>query len=496
MVEPKRWRQRLWRGLMLLTAAAAGVGGAAAGESVVTYHGALNRSGLYEAPGLTWAKAATVQLDAGFNASVDGAIYAQPLYWVPPSGGGAARIIVATENNFVYAVNAATGAQIWRTRLGKPVPLSALPCGNIDPMGVTGTPTIDPTTGIVYLEAYVDTPTGGPRHKVFGLSLATGAVAPGWPVDVATGLAALNGTFNNGPQGQRSALTLVNGMLYVPYAGHDGDCGTYNGMVVGFNLAKPAVFGFWSTETTGGGSWGQSGVAFDGTSMFVTTGNAFGSSTSWGGSEAVIRLRPRLANPTQDADFFTPTNWHTLDQQDLDLGGTSAIPINTPVTARVLALGKDGNAYLLNRENLGGIGHQIVVTEVSTSPIRTAMATYPGTDSAMVAFEGQGAACPNGQSGNLVMLKITPRAIATNWCASFNGSGAPIVTTTDKQTDPIVWVVGAQGDGKLYGFRGTDGELVAAVASGGATIEPFQTILWANGRFYVAANGAVYAFVY
>ncbi len=77
---------------------------------------------------------------------------------------------------------------------------------------------------------------------------------------------------------------VVNGKLYVPYAGHFGDCGTYNGMVVGFNLAKPGVFGAWSTETTGGGSWGQSGVAFDGASMFVTTGNAFGSSTSWGGS--------------------------------------------------------------------------------------------------------------------------------------------------------------------------------------------------------------------
>ena len=51
------------------------------------------------------------------------------------------------------------------------------------------------------------------------------------------------------------------------------------------------------------------------------------------------------------------------------------------------------------------------------------------------------------------------------------------MTITDKQTDPIVWVVGAQGDGKLYGFRGTDGAQVAAVAGGGAAIEPFQTIL-------------------
>ncbi len=124
------------------------------------------------------------------------------------------------------------------------------------------------------------------------------------------------------------------------------------------------------------------------------------------------------------------------------------------------------------------------------------MATYPRMDSARVAFEGKGAACPNGQSGNLVMLKITARAIATDWCASFAGSGAPIVTTTDNQKDPIVWVVGAQGDGKLYGFRGTDGEPVASVAGGSATIARFQTILWANGRFYVAAHGAVYAFVY
>jgi len=280
MVEPKGWRQRIWCGLMVLMAAAAGVGGTAAAESVVTYHGAADRSGLYVAPTLTWTKAASVRLDSGFDATVDGAIYSQPLYWVPPAGG-AARIIVATENNKVYALDAGTGAAIWETSLGTPVPLSALPCGNINPMGVTGTPTIDPTTGIVYLEAYVQTPSGGPRHMVFGLSLATGKVTPGWPVDVANGLAALGRGFNNAPQGQRSALTLVNGKLYVPYAGHFGDCGTYNGMVVGFNLATPGVFGAWSTETIGGGSWGQSGVAFDGTSMFVTTGNGIVTLTGW-----------------------------------------------------------------------------------------------------------------------------------------------------------------------------------------------------------------------
>ena len=111
MIETKGWRERILRGLTLLMAAAASAGSAAAAENVITYHGALARSGLYVAPALTFAKAATVQLDASFNAKVNGAIYAQPLYWVPPAGGGAARIIVATENNFVYALDAATGAR-------------------------------------------------------------------------------------------------------------------------------------------------------------------------------------------------------------------------------------------------------------------------------------------------------------------------------------------------------------------------------------------------
>ncbi|MBV9288169.1 MAG: PQQ-binding-like beta-propeller repeat protein [Hyphomicrobiales bacterium] len=497
MVELKIWRHRIRRGLALLMAAVAGVGAAVAAESVITYHGAADRSGLYVAPTLTWTNAPTVRLDTGFHAAVDGAVYSQPLYWVPPAGG-AGLIIVATENNSVYALDAGSGAQVWKTTLGPPVPRSALPCGNIDPMGVTGTPTMDPAAGVVYVEAYVAKPVAGPRHMVFGLSLATGALAPGWPVDVGNGLAALGRGFNERASGQRSALTLVNGKLYVPYAGHWGDCGVYHGMVVGLDVAKPAVFGAWKTGSPAGGSWGQSGVAFDGAFLFMTTGNAIGGSpTSWAGSEAVIRLPPTtLANPASDADFFAPRNWQALDNADLDLGGTSAIPVNTPVLPRVLALGKDGNAYLLNRDNLGGVGHEIAVTQVSTSEIITAMATYPVADGAMVAFEGQGAACPTGQSGNLVMLKITPLAIATAWCAAFNGSGAPIVTTTDGKSNPIVWIAGAQGDGKLYGFRGTDGARLAAVAGGAAPIQRYQTLLWANGRFYVAANGAVYAFTY
>jgi PQQ enzyme repeat len=497
-------RHRLSR-IALVAAMIAGLAPVQAAD-VTTYHNSPSRDGLSIIPGLTWSHAAQVKFDTNFVATVNGSIRGQPLYWTPP-GGGTARVIVATEQNTVYALDANTGAQVWATALGQPVPLSMLPCGNIDPMGITGTPVIDPATNVVYVAA-LRLVGGQPRHQVYGIDLGTGKQMPGWPVDVATGLAAIGKSFAIAPQGQRSALTLVNGRLIVAYAGHFGDCGTYRGWAVGLDTAKPGVFGGWATRAQGGGSWGQSGIAFDGTSMFITTGNSrtfpqSGPQPSWDDSEAVIRLEPSLANTTKSADYFAPSNWLDLNASDTDLGGTSAIPIDIPngtaqPVQRVLALGKDGNAYLLDRANLGGVGGQIAVAGVADSRIITAAATYPGSASARVAFtipNGNGVQCPSGQSGNLVMLSVTASAINLAWCTAFSGSGSPIITTTDGKSDPIVWVVGANGDGQLHGFRGTDG--VSVYASGSKTLgglRSYQTLTAVPGHFYIAADNTVYAF--
>ena len=494
------WRRAGRLALALLAGAGSGFGGVAVAQSVLTYHGAADRQGHYIEPALTWAKAKGVHRAPAFKARLLGAVYAQPLYWVPPAGG-TGRIIVATEANEVYALNADTGATLWRTSLGRPVPRRELPCGNIDPVGVTGTPVIDPISGSVYLDALVGT-AAGPRHKVFGLSLANGAIARGWPIDVAGGLKARGENFDIAPQGQRSALAIVNRHLFVPFAGLLGDCGNYHGWAVGFNLAAPGVSASWATRGQAGGSWGQSGIAYDGTSMFLTTGNTFTDAASpWGDGEAVIRLEPSLEHSDRVTDYFTPADWRRLDARDLDLGGTSAIPIDIPRTAgaplpRILALGKDGKAYLLDRARLGGIGGQLAAVNVSTRAIITAMAAFPAAGAAMVAFTGEGAHCPNGRSGNLVMLRVEGRAIATAWCASFDGRGAPIVTTTNGAADPIVWVVGAEGDNRLHGFRGTDGQQLFVGDTGGAMsgLHHFETLLVAAHRFYVGADGTVYAF--
>jgi len=121
--------------------------------------------------------------------------------------------------------------------------------------------------------------SGAPHHLVYGLSFHDGHIESGWPIDVHDGLKALGRGFNTPPQGQRSALTLANGKLYIPFAGLDGDCGSYHGRVVGFELAPtPKLVGGWATRAPAGGAWGQSGIAYDGASLFLTTGNTFTSS--------------------------------------------------------------------------------------------------------------------------------------------------------------------------------------------------------------------------
>jgi outer membrane protein assembly factor BamB len=467
--------------------------------SVLTYHGAPDRSGNFIVPGLTWANARSVHLDQDFRAQVSGHIYAQPLYWEQP-GSQNGTIIVATENDEVFALDSVTGQQRWKASLGNPIARGDLPCGDIDPLGITGTPVIDASKQALYLSAFVEQPTG-PSHLVFGLSLSDGSPLSSWPVDVADALRANAQRFDPRTQNQRGALIILNGMVFVPFGGHFGDCGDYHGWVVGFPLDKPQSVRAWSTRAKGGGIWAPGGISSDGRSLFFATGNTFGADT-WSDGEAVFRLAPDLRRTDHKRDFFAPSNWRTLDNRDADLGGTNPLPIDVTTSGTtqslVLALGKDGHAYLLDRQTLGGIGGELANTTVSEEPIRTAPATFPVPDGAFVAFQGEGTDCPLRRQGDLTVLHIragTPPTITTAWCGAVNGRGSPIVTTTDGHTDPIVWMLGAEGDDRLHAFRGDTGEpLFTSEALSG--LRRFQTMIVARNRIYVAADGHVYAFAF
>jgi len=468
-------------------------------RSVLGYHGDAGRSGNFVVPSLTWDRSRSLHVDDNFHASVRGHVYAQPLYWRAP-GSSSGILVVATEDNVMHAIDAVSGGEVWKRSLGQPVPRSALSCGNISPLGVTGTPVIDASSETLYLDAAVEA-SAGPRHLVFALSLKDGSLLPGWPVDVMDGLATAKQNFVARDQNQRGALALLAGTLYVPFGGHFGDCGQYHGIVAGIPVSDPHTIRSWATRARGGGIWAPGGISTDGKSLFVATGNTIGART-FGDGEAVVRLAPDLHRSDDKRDFFAPADWQALDARDADLGGTNPLPLDIGATGSqplVLSLGKDGKAYLLDRQNLGGIGGQLAVETVSERRIITAPAAYPGADGLLVAFPGQGAHCPRDTRGRgLVVLQIragSPPAIGTSWCASLAGEGSPIVTTTDGRLNPIVWIVGAEGDNQLHGFRGDTGEaLFTGPAQGMRGLRHFQTLIATDERLYVAADGAVYAF--
>jgi len=154
----------------------------------------------------------------------------------------------------------------------------------------------------------------------------------------------------------------------------------------------------------GGGIWGHGGVASDGTNMFVVTGNTFNTGGNWMGGEAIIRLQ---AGPTWtglSTDYWAPTNWLSLDNSDTDVGGVSATVIDVPgatPSQLVLALGKDRNAYLLNRNNLGGITAPVAQANVSGNTLRgTSAVTYHTSQGTYFAFHDE--------SNAVTAYKITP----------------------------------------------------------------------------------------
>jgi putative pyrroloquinoline-quinone binding quinoprotein len=283
------------------------------------------------------------------SSNLDGSIYAEPLV-------ARDRVFVVTENNSIYSLDASTGKVIWRTNLGRPVPLSDLPCGDIDPTGITGTPVINLRTQTIFAVAFLkDTH----RHELFGLDIGSGEVRFETAVDPPSsdplvqqqrGALALNyyaersnttSSGNNaandgtitGARGEDGSKRGV--IVYVPFGGLFGDCGQYHGWMVGASIPYASLQGASSSNTSSGnkqslpllsfkvptgregGIWAPSGSAIDNNAeIFVSTGNSE-SSSNFDFGNAVIKLSPELGKVI---DWFAPGNWADLNTSDTDLG--------------------------------------------------------------------------------------------------------------------------------------------------------------------------------
>ncbi len=483
--------------LLCVTWRAAGAG-VSADATISTYHGDPARSGNYIVPTLSWQALRTIHHDDGFDGRAPGHIYAQPLYWRPP-GAADGLIVVATESNVVAALDAVTGRTVWSVTVGRAVSGSALPCGNIDPLGITGTPVIDPDAGAIYFDAVVGQ-NGTVQHLIYGVRVRDGAVLPGWPINVEAALRDVGVNFIPRQQNQRSALAFLHGRIFVAYGGHWGDCGSYHGVVLGIDPVPPRAVAAWATRGVKGGTWAPAGISVADGSLFFTTGNTE-VNNRWEDGEGVFRLPPSLGRSDNPKDYFVPANWKQLDDEDLDLSGSPAMPIDVPgpggIARRLVVFGKDGNAYLLNRDNLGGIGGQIAIRPAGGIPIITSPAVYSARGRAWIVYQARDAACPNGGGGaGLAALRVTASDLVPLWCTPFDGRGGPIITTTDGAANPIVWAASAGGGDRLQAVRGDDGAPLWTSRERIPGLRHFVTILAAGDRLYIAGDGRITAFTW
>src|SRR5215470_11631713 len=302
-----------------------------------------------------------------FATTVSGQVYAQPLVI-------GSTVFVATENDWIYGLDAATGAVKWSTQLGKPwvITKSSVPklakCGDLVPnIGVTGTPVYNPDNGNVYFFANRLNAFGNPRFYLYGVNPADGSIVSkvliwGHPANDS------HLTFSPAYQGQRTGALLLDGWVYGAFASHC-DKQPYSGYVAGVNLSTKK-FTLWSDEA--GVTYNQAGIWQSGGGLmsdgsgriFFTSGNGVSPGKGAGPSphgqlaESVVRIAPNATTGALSAkDFFSPANAPALDAADTDFGagGPVAIPFGTSTFPDVLAQdGKDGRIFLLNRDSLGG----------------------------------------------------------------------------------------------------------------------------------------------
>jgi outer membrane protein assembly factor BamB len=375
-------------------------------------------------------------------------VYAEPLVV-------GTTVVVATENNTVYGFDMNTGVSRWRTHLGTPVSGSRLPCGNIDPSGITGTPVADPARSSVWVVTF-QLDGGVLRHQLVELDLSTGAVRNRRPAVLAGSDATV--------EQQRAALALDRGWVVVAYGGLFGDCGAFRGEVVAFPVSGTGSVRSWVVPTAReGGIWAPPGPVQDASGdLWVTTGNG-ASRSVFDDANAVVRLFPTLAV----ADVFAPSNWAQLSASDQDLSSTSP----TLVGGRVLAVGKDGIGYLLDARRLGGVGGQLGSLAVCSDS-----GAFGGT-----AVLGSVAFVPC-RSG-LVAVEVGP-TLSVRWRTSGSQPGSPIVA------GGVVWVMAG---GSLQGLDPATGNVRTEVSLGNWATS-FPSPAAAQGRLFVPVGHELVSF--
>ncbi|HEY2305609.1 MAG TPA: hypothetical protein VGI05_07000 [Streptosporangiaceae bacterium] len=516
----------------LTAATAAGPASAAATRTAAHHHAAANsgpagdettasQNDLRDGwdpnePTLTQAAVGGGQFGKVFKTAVNGQVYSQPLII-------SNTLVVSTENDWVYGLNATTGAILWSTSLGTPYNITT--CRDLVPnIGVTSTGVYDPSTGTVYEMALVHE-TSWEWH-LFGLNVSTGAITFKKRV-VGTPSNDPHLTFSALPQDQRPALLLMNGWVYAAFAAHC-DHKPYAGYVAGVNTSTHATT-LWTDEAgvsdDQAGIWqADGGLMSDGPGrIFFTSGNGVSPVKAPANKppgqlgDSTVQLQPQSDGSLKAVGFFSPANAPKLDSGDHDFGsgGPVGLPFGTTTYPDVVAqAGKYGRLYLLNRDSLGGrqqssTGGDLDLFEVGNL---ASLWGHPGIFGDTTTLTAANAPSSNdylyyiGQNDYLRAFKfgvngsdeptLTDQANSTFLFGY--GSGSPVVTSNG--TDPssaILWVVDSpdtNGDGRHSSLDAFDATPQPKTGGGTKMHEIWTGAIGTSSKFMMAAtgNGMVY----
>jgi polyvinyl alcohol dehydrogenase (cytochrome) len=419
--------------------------------------------------------------------SLDGAVFGEPLVY-------GSAVYVATENDTLYAIAATTGKVLWKLHVGTAVSLSVVDsaptlnsgCGDINPLGITGTPVIDPSSDEIFLAE--ETETAGQsdwehiRHFLVAISLVTHQELWNRDIDPPHGNSASH--YYIPAEQQRPAVTLLGGRLYVPFGGLDGDCGQYHGYLVELPESGKGPLESYQVPTQREGAiWETNGslVSPQG-DLYVATGNGSSNNIAqYDEGNSVIELSPSLAR----LGSWAPGNWVQLNDEDWDLG--SGGPIQVPGTSLLFVAGKPTQTasygYLMREGHLGGIGKGAFTGEVCSS------GGVFGADASDVLGSGNNARvliyAPCGGATVALQVDASTMSFKRAWSSTGSPNGPPIVAAG------LVWALDWD-NGELYGMNPGTGDTVVRRATD--PLNHFATPGVGDQMVFVPTQGGVESF--
>ncbi len=390
-----------------------------------TYHQSPSRAGHV-------AHAAGDPLQGAWTKDLGAAVYGEPLVV-------GSTLIVATEGDKMFGLNARTGHVRWKKGLGKPQPMSGLPCGDIDPLGITGTPAYDARTGSIFAVAE----TVGGHHILWALNASNGHRRWHRSLDVLPHR-------NRKAEQERSAVLVENGRVVVTFGGLAGDCDNYVGYVTSTSVTgKGHTYHYAVPTAREAGMWSPAGPVLGRNGhIYVASGNGAELDGRFDKSDSVTELSTKKLHRLS---IFAPATWRDDNRSDLDLGSSS--PASVPGIHRLVIAGKRGTVYLL-REHLGGIGSAVQTLDGCNA--------FAGT-----AVTGRTVLMPCLGQNQVRALRVGRSKLHWAWSAGVYGS--PVIAGSRVY-------VADRNSGDLVVLNLSDGTQVQRIHAGDLTHFPSQVV--------------------